>query len=83
MPSKRVDDAGILQRGEIDQRDEDQRLGITWWDRVIQLAIQLDLQWLSATSAFRMDGDCQTLFSKLPLHEGRRDRVDPSSREGL
>jgi len=42
------------------------------------LAVHLDLDFFSAMSAFGLDGKSQVLFSELPLHEGRRNRVDAS-----
>ena len=83
MPSKRVDDTGVLQWVEIDQWDKDQRAGIMLLYCVIQVAIYLNDYWLSTTSAFRVNGHCQGVFLKLPLHEGRRYRVNPSSCKGL
>ncbi len=83
MLSKRFDDAGILQCIEIDQRDEDQRVGILLLYTVIQIAVQLDHQRFSATSTFREYGDCQRVFLELPLHEGYRYCVNPSSCKGL
>ena len=79
MPSKGVDDAGILHWVEIDQWDKDQRFGILFLYGVIQLAVYLHDHRLSTTSAFSMNGHRQGAFLKLPLHEGRRYRVDPSS----
>ena len=83
MPSKRVDDAGILHWVEIDQWDKDQRFGILFLYGEIQLAVYLHDHRLSTASAFCMNGHRQGAFSKLPLHEGRRYRVDPSSCIGL
>ena len=83
MPSKRVDDAGIYHWVEIDHWDKDQRVGMLFLDSEIQLAVYLHDHRLSTTSAFCMDGHRQGVSLKLPLHEGRRYRVNPSSCKGL
>ena len=83
MLSKRIDNAGILQSVEIDQRHEDQRVSILLLYTVIQIAVQLDRQRLSATCAFRVNCDRQKVFPELPLHEGCCYCINPSSSKGL
>lgn len=45
---------------------------------MIHLRIHLNAYFLSAVSASSLEYECYLFFSQLPLHEGRRNRVDPS-----
>jgi hypothetical protein len=78
MPSERIDDAWVLQRVEIHRWHEDQRPCIRVADGVSQVAVYFNLDFFPTAGAFCLDGKRQQFVSELPLHEGRRNRVDRS-----
>ena len=79
MPSEGVNNAGIFQGAEIDIRDENQWLGAWFRDGVLEITVHLDPYFFSTVGAFCSNGQGQLTFEQLPLHEGRRNRVDTSS----
>ena len=46
---------------------------------MIQLTVDLQMQWLAAVGALGRHHNGQRFATQLPLHEGRRNRVDGSS----
>ena len=50
---------------------------------MVQLTVDLQMQWLSTVRALGGYDDGQGFATQLPLHEGRRNRVDRSSRVPL
>lgn len=78
MPSEGIDDAGVIQRTEVHHGHEDQRARFRVRYRILQLTIDLDLEFSPAAGAFRPDAEAQRFVSELPLHEGQCNRVNTS-----
>ena len=81
--SERVNDAGVFQRVKVDHGDKDQWLGSCAVDCVLQIAVNLHRDGLAAVCAAGEQRTDYFFLPELPLHEGRRDRVDPSGRVNL
>ena len=62
MASESIDDAGVLELGEIQQRNEDQRLRPFLHDSKTKLAIDFEVNRLVTVRAFRSDRNRQGLL---------------------
>ncbi len=58
-------------------------IGSRFHDVIVQIAVHFEMDRFATMRARRLDGKRQWLFSQLPLHEGRRNRVYRSSRVRL
>jgi hypothetical protein len=45
---------------------------------IVQFTVHFNTDFFSAVATFTLNGECYFVCSELPLHEGRRNRVDPS-----
>ena len=79
MLSEGVDDAWVFEGFKIYQRDEDQRARIRLFDLIILLAVDMEGKRFATVGTFALDAYRERFICQLPLHEGCRCRVDPSS----
>ena len=76
-----MDDTRVLQLFKIHHRHINQWGCSGFLERIVHFAVDLDMDGLTAVRAARFNQEAKVFFSELPLHEGRRNCVYPSSRK--
>ena len=81
--SEGIDDAGLVELYCIDKRDKNPHTDLLIGNPVLQVAVDGNLDGISAALALAPDDKRERPFYQLPLHEGQRQGVDGSGRVDL